>query len=212
MVNDFVPYLSTNSSASPSVSCVPSPITRRTSAFCRANCSTPGASARQYGQCGAQNQTRTGLSAGKKFASCTHSFWPTSHTVTAGRNSVDTAFATGRFGRAPGFTEASRDPPQAAAITAAARAKAARRERCRLDMAGKPGEVNPTFPPAGTLRRRCRRLGRVQRNASSPGALDDCGELCGHLIAELRRSPEVDDGAGHGFGGVEQAAVGGGGD
>jgi len=61
---NVVLYRVTKSLASDRLSWVPRPTTVRSAACCRANCSTPGASARQDGQCGAQNHTRSGLSAG----------------------------------------------------------------------------------------------------------------------------------------------------
>ena len=60
----MVLYRVTKSRASGRLSWVPRPMTVTSAACCRANCSTPGASARQEGQCGAQNHTRSGLSTG----------------------------------------------------------------------------------------------------------------------------------------------------
>src|SRR5690606_36691074 len=55
-----VPVDATNSTASATVFCVPSPITLTSSPCCRANCSISGPSARQIGQNCAQIQMSTG--------------------------------------------------------------------------------------------------------------------------------------------------------
>ncbi len=59
-------------------------MTVRVARCCRANCSTPGASARQAGQCGAQNHTRVGLSDGMNESRATDLSAVTSWTVIAG--------------------------------------------------------------------------------------------------------------------------------
>lgn len=131
---------------------MPRPTTRRVSAFCRANCSTSGASARQNGQCGAQNQTSNGLSAGRKLANCTQSFAPMSHTVTSGSNWSEAAFVTASAGRSPGSTEAAGGPPQAVAKTAVAITTAVSLAmlRRRMVMGPEPAEVSCLFPGCPT--------------------------------------------------------------
>ena len=69
-------------------SCVPSPITLIFARFCRANCSTPGASLLQAGQCGAQNQTNIGFVPSNVVASATGLPVFTSVTFMAGNGLV----------------------------------------------------------------------------------------------------------------------------
>jgi hypothetical protein len=87
-VNDVVPRSATNCSACSNVSCAPRPTTVISSPCCRANCSTPGASARHAGQCGAQNHTIVGNAAGTTSRSATVSPDCTSRTSTSGTSTT----------------------------------------------------------------------------------------------------------------------------
>ena len=101
---NVVLYRVTKSLASGRLSWVPRPTTVRSAACCRANCSTPGASARQDGQCGAQNHTRRGLSAGGTVLRST--FVPAATSLTTMEGSAPLATAG-----AAGPTVAGGDPP-----------------------------------------------------------------------------------------------------
>ena len=77
-------------------SCVPRPMTLIFARFCRANCSTPGASPMHALQCGAQNQTSIGLVPSKVEASATCLPVFTSVTLMTGRG-LFTTFAAADF-------------------------------------------------------------------------------------------------------------------
>ncbi len=78
-------------------SCVPRPMTLIFARFCRANCSTPGASPMHALQCGAQNQTSMGLVPSKVEASATCLPVFTSVTFMTGRGLLTALAVADRF-------------------------------------------------------------------------------------------------------------------
>ena len=126
-----MPVSVTKSEASSRFSWVPRPTTRRWPALSRANCSRAGDSDRQIGQLGAQNQSRSGLSAGSRLARPTASPVATSVTSTAGRElragASELAGAPLSTSGAPALVVLA--PPQAAR----SKSEASRRDRCRVN-------------------------------------------------------------------------------
>ena len=93
-----VPVDWTKFSAKSRLSWVPTPMTVSLSAFCRANCSTPGASRRQTGQWGAQNHSTMGRSDGAKPARFTVAPESTFTNSTDGRSDSGIGVGSGAGG------------------------------------------------------------------------------------------------------------------